>query len=208
MQFNREKLQQAEAEFLSMYPDAFDDPGMAAIAKRHKMAQMVEFCQTHFTPDAGSHVDSTISNIAKAVSRSSMVSMFEKPKFKAFLARLDREQKGAFVDALLGLLHGDQEAGFEMMVDLLRLEKLARWSLVSIIPVYHNPSVEVFVKPTTAKGVIQHYEVASLIYKPAPSWAFYAGFRELITAMKAEVDPRLSPTNAAFSGFLMMSLPQ
>lgn len=35
---------------------------------------------------------------------------------------------------------------------------------------------------------------------------FYEGYRDLILDMKSKVDPSLAPSNAAFSGFLMMSL--
>lgn len=204
---NLDKLKHAEEHFLNLYPQGFADQGMAKIAKRHKMDAMVELTQQAFGPAAKSHVEQTITNLGKIVSRSSMVSMFEKPKFRDFLARLDRIQKGALVDAFSEFLAGDQQQGFDLMVDLLRSEKLAKWSLVSIVPAYYSPTIEVFVKPTTAKGVINHFEVADLVYKPAPTWEFYISYRELINTMKQQVDPSLSPSNAAFSGFLMMALP-
>lgn len=203
---NREKLKQAEANFFALYPDGFDDPAMLEITKRHKMDKLVEFAQESFSPDCASHVEQTVANMVKAVSRSSMVSMFEKPKFRDFVTRLDRVQKGFLVDSLIEFLHGDQQAGLEGFVELLRTEKLARWSLLTAIPAYYEPTKEVFVKPTTAKGVIAHFEVADLLYKPQPTWAFYKGYRALINKYKKQVDKRLSPTNAAFSGFLMMSM--
>ena len=135
-----------------------------------------------------------------------MVSMFEKPKFRDFVARLDKGQKAYMVDSLLEFLHGEQQIGFEALVDLLLTEKLAKWSLLTIIPAYYAPKREVFVKPTTAKGVINYFEVSKLVYKPAPTWAFYKGYRTLINQSKKKVDKRLSPTNAAFSGFLMMTV--
>ena len=203
---NLQKLKQAEADFLQQFPEGFADPGMAAIAKRHKMDQMVEFAQQHFSPECGSHVERTVANMVKLVSRSSMVSMFEKPKFRDFVATLDRNQKAWMVDALIALLHEDQQAGLEAMVDLLQTGKLAKWSLLTIIPAYYTPTLEVFVKPTTAKGVVRHFEVEDLHYKPTPSWQFYSGYRDLINSMKQEVASSLSPSNAAFSGFLMQSL--
>lgn len=42
--------------------------------------------------------------------------------------------------------------------------------------------------------------------KPAPTWKFYDTFRDIVNEMKLRVDPGLSPGNAAFTGFLMMSL--
>jgi hypothetical protein len=62
------------------------------------------------------------------------------------------------------------------------------------------------VKPTTAKGIIRKLELDHLIYNPRPSWAFYEAYRETINEMKTRVHPSLSPNNAAFTGFLMMSL--
>ena len=93
-----------------------------------------------------------------------------------------------------------------MLVDLLATGKLAKWSLVSIIPMYFRPVDEVFVKPTTAKKIVTQLEIGELQYNPRPSWAFYRVFRERINEMKAAVDPSLSPNSAAFTGFLMMSL--
>ena len=147
---------------------------------------------------AGSHVEKTVADMVKTVSRSSMVSMFEKPKFRDFCGRLDQSQKGFLVDSLIELLHGDQQAGFEGMVDLLLTEKLAKWSLVTIIPAYYAPNKEVFVKPTTAKGVIAHFDIEGLVYKPRPTWEFYTGYRTLINQAKKKVDKKLSPSNARF----------
>jgi len=203
---NIEKLKQAEAEFFRRHPEGFDDPSLADVMKRHSKAKLTEFAQQHFGLECGSHVEQTIEHMVKTVSRSSMVSMFEKPKFRDFCARLDRAQKGYLVDSLIEYLHGDQQAGFEAMVDLLKTEKLAKWSLITIIPNYYHPRKEVFVKPTTAKGVIAHFEVPKLVYKAQPTWEFYKGYRSLINRTKKKVDKRLAPSNAAFSGFLMMSL--
>ncbi|MBN2655638.1 MAG: hypothetical protein JXR86_01155 [Spirochaetales bacterium] len=76
---------------------------------------------------------------------------------------------------------------------------------MTVIPVYFSPFKEVFVKPTTAKNIIEHFEVKELAYKPQPNWEFYSGFRDLIGEMKEQVSESLYPTNAAFTGFLMMS---
>lgn len=203
---NLDKLKAAEAEFFRKHPEGFDDPSLADVMKRHRAGNLIEFTQQSFTPECGSHVEQTVANMVKTVSRSSMVSMFEKPKFRDFCARLDQVQKGYLVDSLIEFLHGNQSSGFEAMADLLRTEKLAKWSLMTIIPAYYSPNKEVFVKPTTAKGVIAHFDIDKLIYKPQPSWAFYKGYRTLMNQSKRQVDKRLSPSNAAFSGFLMMSI--
>jgi hypothetical protein len=65
----------------------------------------------------------------------------------------------------------------------------------------------VFIKPTTAKGIIAYFELENLIYESQPTWEFYQAYRTEINRMKEQVDCSLAPNNAAFSGFLMMSLP-
>jgi hypothetical protein len=205
---NERKLQVAASNFCAQYPGGFEHPEMLKIGKKHRMDKMIEFAQAAFSKKKCRDIEETADNMIKAVSRSSMVSMFEKPRFKEFVNRMSINEKAFLVNALSRMLHGKQQLGFEAMVDLLKTEKLAKWSLVSIIPAYYAPNEEVFVKPTTAKGVIEYFEVSDLVYKPTPSWDFYQGYRTLINAAKQRVDKNLSPSNAAFSGFLMMAMKQ
>ena len=200
------KLKTAEAMFLQRFPGGFDDPEMQVIAKRHRMGKMITFAQDSFSLSALEDINKSADNMVKIVSRSSMVSMFEKPKFRDFVGCLNAADREFLVQSLGQLLHGDQQSGFEALVDIMQTEKLAKWSLVSIIPAYFAPNTEVFVKPTTAKNIIMHFEVPDLLYRPLPSWHFYTVYRELINQSKKLVDPGLSPTNAAFSGFLMMAM--
>ena len=206
MKLNQQKLKLAEAGFLHRYPDGFADPEMQAIGKKHSMAKMMAQAEEYFSPSALEDINTAADNMVKVVSRSSMVSMFEKPKFRDFFGSLSGGDREFLVKSLGQILHGQQQAGFEAMVDLLQTGKLAKWSIMTIVPAYYAPSVEVFVKPTTAKNVIVHFDVEELIYKPLPSWAFYTGYRDLINNAKTQVDAGLSPSNAAFSGFLMMSM--
>lgn len=203
---DRSTLKTAEAMFFQRFPGGFDDPEMQVIAKRHRMDRMITFAQESFSLSALEDVNKSADNMVKIVSRSSMVSMFEKPKFCDFVGCLSAADREFLVRSLGQLLHGDQQSGFEALVDLMQTEKLAKWSLVSIIPTYFSPNTEVFVKPTTAKNIIAHFEVPDLVYRPLPSWHFYTAYRELINQSKKLVDPGLSPTNAAFSGFLMMAM--
>lgn len=206
MELDRLKLKAAEREFLRCFPEGFSDPEMQAIGKKHAMNRMVGMAQELFSKDALQDIDAGAENMIKVVSRSSMVSMFEKPKFRDFVRRLSAGDRTFLVRALTELLHGQQQSGFEALVDILQTEKLAKWSLTSIIPAYYAPAEEVFVKPTTAKNVISFFAVPDLVYKPRPSWEFYTGYRDLINNSKITVDPALSPSNAAFSGFLMMTM--
>ena len=203
---NENRLKQAESDFLVRYPHGFADEGMAEIVKRHNKAKLSEFAQQNFSLDCASHVEQTVANMVRCVSRSSMVSMFEKPKFRDFCGRLDKPQKDFLVDSLVAFLHGDQQAGFEGMLELLLTEKLGRWSLMTIIPSYFAPQTEVFIKPTTTKSIIKALELTDMEYKPRPSWEFYSAYREFVNTANTKVDKSVVPSNVAFTGFLMMML--
>lgn len=202
---NRKTLKQLESRFLERYPKGFKDPAMQDILKKHQVEKMTTMARDFFKKSAFSKVDQCVNNMVTVVSRSSMVSMFEKPKFRDFVKSLNSHDKDFLASALKQLLHGNQRKGFEALVDILKTRKLAKWSLVTIIPTYYAPEEEVFVKPTTAKGILQYFGVEDLVYKPTPTWEFYQAYRDLINDAKTKVRKTLSPSNAAFSGFLMMT---
>jgi hypothetical protein len=200
------KLQQAEEAFFNRYPGGFSNPEMIAIRKIHKLDRMVELSQESFVKRNFKLPDLIVENMIKVITRSSLISIFEKPKFRDFARSLPPEYRQALSQGLFDLLHGNEQSGFETMLEVLRSGKLAKWSLMTICQAYFRPEVEVFVKPTTAKGIIETYELKSLQYKPAPTWAFYEHYRAVINEMKTMVDPSLSPYNIAFTGFLMRSI--
>ncbi len=202
---NLQKLKEAEAEFLRRYPGGFENPEMVEIGKKHRVPKMSEFAHESFAPEKFHNVDQTLAAMVSAVSRSSMVSMFEKPRFKDFVKVLDDTEKEALTSALYEQLHGDQQRGFELMVGMLQSNKVAKWTLMTIIPFYYKPKDEVFVKPMTTKGVIKTLDL-DLAYKPLPSWDFYRRYRDIIGELKDKVDPSLTISNAAFTGFMMMSM--
>jgi hypothetical protein len=88
---------------------------------------------------------------------------------------------------------------------MLSHHKLAKWAVISVVPFYFAPTKEAFVKPTTAKGILSYLEIEDLVYKPAPTWAFYKGYLNLLGEIKKEVASSISPNNAALTGFLMVS---
>ena len=203
---NLKRLKQAEAEFLARYPGGFNHPDMITIGKKHNVGKMTEQAKELLSKKSFQKTGPVLDSLIKIVSRSSMVSMFEKPKFRDYVNGLDRDEREALAMGFQLLLHGKQQRGFDIIIDILARGKLAKWSLVTICPTYMKPLDEGFVKPTTAKNVIKYLELENLDYKPRPSWAFYEEFRRQILAMKEKVDPSISPSNAAFTGFLMMSL--
>jgi hypothetical protein len=205
---NLNKLRQAEDTFLMHYPGGFYHPEMQAIGKKHKMDKMIGLAQAGFAKPQFKDTRAVAETMVKLVSRSSMVSLFEKPRFRDFVAMLSAQDCQQLTGGLKAFLHGSQQQGFEAMLDILQAGKLAKWTLMTILPCYFNPTVEVFVKPTTTKGVIAQFELDELQYRPMPSWDFYQRYRACIQEMKAVADESLTGSNAAFCGFLMMSLPR
>ena len=203
---NLKKLKQAEETFLKIYPGGFNNPEMESVKKKHKMDKMVQLTQETFLKASFDKPDTIIENMIKIINRSSMISLFEKPKFRDFANSLILQDKELLVNGLKELLHGKEKQGFEIIVDILKMGKLAKWSLVTICPAYFRPQIDVFIKLTTAKGVIEFFEHESLQYKPTPIWAFYEEYRRIINEMITKIDSSLPPDNTAFSGFLMMSL--
>jgi hypothetical protein len=179
---------------------------MIAIRKKHKLDKMIELTQDSFVRRNFKLPELVVENMIKVVTRSSLVSVFEKPKFRDFVRLLPSADKQRLTKGLEELLHGNEQSGFEAVLEVLKSGKLAKWSLMTICQAYYRPQFDVFVKPTTVKGIIETFELKNLHYKPAPTWAFYNEYRATINEMKTKVDASLSPYNVAFSGFLMRGI--
>ncbi|MFK7977104.1 MAG: hypothetical protein AB8C02_13300 [Halioglobus sp.] len=204
---NRTKLLQAEAQFLSQYPAGFEDPGLEHIKKKHNVDKLAAFAADSLSRSQFNRPEHIVETTLKIVSRSSMVSRFEKPKFRDFIHCLNGGEREAFANALEMRLYGrSKKRGFEEMVGMLQPHGLAKWSVVSVVPFYVFPTKEAFVKPTTAKGIIANLEIEDLQYKPLPTWDFYQGYQRLLRDIRETVSSSLSPNNAAVTGFLMTSL--
>tara|TARA_R110000824_G_scaffold336_1_gene1760 strand:+ start:180443 stop:181057 length:615 start_codon:yes stop_codon:yes gene_type:complete len=203
---NLEKLKEAESAFLYKYPGGFENPDMLLIGKKHNVGKRITQAQTCFAKSKFRNHESICDDMVKVISAASMVSLFEKPKFRDLIKTLPAKQKQQLSNGLKNFLHEDQQKGFNAMLEILRSNKMAKWTLMTIIPNYYSPDNEVFVKPTTAKGVIAAFELSGLAYKPQPTWEFYRAYRNSILEMKDLVDISLRPSNAAFCGFLMMTL--
>ena len=203
---NLDKLKEAEGRFLMRYPRGFDDPALIPVKKKHNVDKLITYTQENLTQLNCHQPDFVADTLVDIVSRSSMVSRFEKPPFRDFIHSLDSHEKATLAFAIEQRLFGRKQKGFELMCGLLLPYKLAKWSVVSAVPFYFSPRREAFVKPTTAKNIIAYLEVKELRYHATPSWAFYTGYRKLIAQLKKEVHRSLSPSTAAFTGFLMMSM--
>lgn len=204
---NVEKLKQAQAKFLLQYPGGFAHPEMIAIAKKHKVEKMKKLAQESFALPQFADTAGIVAAVGKVVSQSSLVSVFEKPRFRELTGVLNDQERQQLATGLKEWLHGDQEHGFSLMVSLLAQYKLAKWPLLTVCPTYYRPEFEAFIKPTTAKRVIEYFELDGLRYSPSPTFTFYQAYRERINQMKEILRGEGLPSdNAAFCGFLMMSI--
>jgi hypothetical protein len=204
---NLSRLKQAEKIFLQRYPGGFNNPELIATrVKKHKPDQMIALAREGFAPDNFYRPELIIQTMVKVIGRSSITSVFEKAKFKNFANSLSFDEKEFLSSSLHQLLHENEQIGFEMMLDLLKSRKQAKWTFMTVCQTYFHPQRDVFIKPTTVKGVIQYFELEDLHYHPTPAWAFYESYRSAFCEMKSKVDSALSPTNPAFSGFLWMTI--
>jgi len=203
---NNLKLKESQERFFRRYPDGFSDDQMIAIAKRHKMEKMKKMAQDSFALEQFANPANIVASMSKIVSQSSLISVFEKPKFKEFVNSMSDQEKEQLAQGLKEFLYGDQEAGFELMAGLLGRYKLAKWPLLTVYGIYFQPDKEVFVKPTTAKRIIEHFELTGIQYSSTPTFAFYQAYREQIRQLKQRADISLQVDNAAFCGFLMLSI--
>ncbi|MBN2714998.1 MAG: hypothetical protein JXX14_04030 [Deltaproteobacteria bacterium] len=203
---NLNTLKLLEAKFMRFYPGGFAHPELEKIGKKHKMPQMIAFAKESFAKECFSNGAQIIERMIQMVSKSSMVSVFEKPRFRDYIRSLSDDQRTVLVKGLDELLHGSEETGFNMILDVLDDGKLAKWTLISVWQAYYMPQKGVFIKPTTVKNIIQTLELDGLQYDSRPDYAFYKKYRAVINKIKKEVDPSFSSSNAAFSGFLMMAM--
>lgn len=173
---NITKLKEAEKKFFMRYPGGFSNPEMMEIAKKHKAQKMNKLAQECFSIEQFEDHGKIADSMCKVVSQSSMVSLFEKPKFRDLVKAFDENEKERLSIGLKEFLHGDQKAGFELMRSLLSEYKLAKWPLLTVCPVYYRPETEVFIKPTTAKKVIEYFEFVGIKYNSNPTFEFYNAY--------------------------------
>ena len=195
-----------EEHFFEIYPKGFEDEYFAPLLKRHNVAKLSVFTQKCFTKENFTNPQLVVENMTKVVSKSSMVSLFEKPRFRDALLAMSSERKEMLSIGLEEMLHGSYKKGFNIMLDILIEEKLAKWSLISVIPYYYAPKKHFFIKPTTTKNVLKYFEIEEIVYKPRPSYEFYASYKKILNKFKKEVAKKLGDDNAKFTGFLMLGM--
>lgn len=205
---NLQKLKAAEQNFFQRFPGGFDNPELIGIRKKHNLSRMFMLAQDSFAKRNFEHPEFIMESIVQVISRSSLISVFEKTRFRDLALSMPSRQEQKLVNGLSELLHGSEQLGFESMLEILHGGRLAKWSLMTICPAYYHPQKSIFIKPTTTKAIIRYFELNHLHYHPTPTWTFYEAYRDTIDKMKSKVDTSLSPYYIAFTGFLMRSIPE
>ncbi len=202
-----DKLFELQGDFFARYPDGFDDEAIMKIRKKHNLDKLAAQAQEAFAETKFGLPESIIQHMILTVSRSSMVFMFDRLRFRDGVGALSPIERERLVEALFDRLHGNKERGFDQMLDQLIKLKLGSWSMISAIPYYYDMQENWFIKPSVTKSVLKYFEMdKELVYKPRPSFEFYRDYSDFLTNLRDEADPKLSPSNGAFTGFLMMTI--
>lgn len=203
---NKQKLKYLEEKFLSIYPEGFQSEDMIAVGKKHNVGKLSEYVTKVCQIDYLNRGNIILEDLIKIITKSSMVSVFEKMRFRDTAREFSSEEKALFVYAIKALIHGDEREGFNTLIYLLIPYKLAKWTIITAFRAYYNLDYDVFVKPTTVKKIIKYLELNDVVYQPLPDYDIYVKYRNDINNMKRLVSKSLSPNNPAFSGFLMMMI--
>jgi len=203
---NIEKLKDLEAEFFEEYPKAFEDERLLKLMKKFNPSKLEELSKQYFHKDNFSQPEIVCENFIKIVSKSVVVSFYDKMKLKDAIKDMGMYQKDMFSIALYDLLHGNKKDGYDSFVEILSEYSLAKWTLVSLVPYYMNRKKEYFIKPTTAKNIINYLELKGLKYKPKPSFEFYKGFKKALDEIKKNVPKNLSEENICLTAFLRLAI--
>ena len=203
---NLKKLKDIEAEFLSQYPSGFEDEHFFPTMKKFNPAKLEEFTKENLKKENFSNPNLVVDAFFHIIQKSVLVSLFDKLKFRDMLSSLSSYEKDMLSIELYELFHGNMKNGFEGLVEFLEQYKLAKWTIISIVLYYFNRKKEYFIKPTTTKNVINYFEIKDILYKPKPSYEFYSSYKKALNEMKKNVHKSVKVDNAAFTGFLRISI--
>ena len=129
---NLNKLKSAEANLLQTFPAGFGDEGLIKVRKRHNLTKMNQLALEVFREENFYVADQFLTGLVKVISGSSMLSLFEKPKFRDMILSLNSSEKDLLTSYYRELFHGDQENAFDAIVGKLAFHKMAKWSVVTI----------------------------------------------------------------------------
>lgn len=180
--------------FLQIFPLGLNDDHFTQLAKKHKssdkileMVKQIDLKQ--FDSDSPTVIRQNIATITKLVTKSTMISTFEKLAFKNYMQ--NASYHALFLKSLKELIMHNNEDQFNDFVDVLSLQKneynanIAKWPIISFFLLYFNPNQEVLVKPTTIKK-LAHFLNYEIDYKPLPNFHTYALIRDMVMAYKRQ----------------------
>jgi CRISPR/Cas system-associated endoribonuclease Cas2 len=203
---NIEKLKEYESEFLEQYPNGFDDRNFSTIMKTYKPLKLEEFAKDALKKENFQNPSLIVDGFLKVVQKSVFVSVFDKLKLKDMIATLNSYEKDMLSIEIYELLYGNKKKGFEGLVEFLSEYKLAKWTIISVVPYCINRHQDYFIKPTTTKNIIKTFELEDCIYKTIPSFEFYDKYTKALDIMKSSIDKSLSPDNVGFTAFLKVAI--
>lgn len=203
---NLERLKELEKEFLLQYPGGFETEDIKKAGKKHNLAKHVKYLKETCSEENMRKGLDVYNDVMKVVINSSMVSVFEKVRFRDFIKEIDEMEKLELMGSIYEMLHGDEKEGFTRLVSLLSFYKMAKWPIITVFLALSDLEYQVFVKPTTAKKIIKALELEDIQYSPKATYEFYSKFRYYINELKKHVNSKLQVVNPAFTGFLMMTI--
>jgi len=201
-----DKLKDLESEFLDRYPKGFKDEHFFPTMKKFKPEKLEEFAKDVLKKENFSNPNQLIEDFYKVIQKSVMVSLFDKLKLKDALESLNSYEKDMLSIEIYELLYGNKKEGFEGLVEFLSEYKLAKWTIISIVPYCINRQKEYFIKPTTTKMIIKYFNQTNLIYKPKPSYEFYEKYTNFLNILKSSSHESVSFENAVFTGYLKIAI--
>lgn len=203
---NIDRLKELETEFLCQYPHGFQDAKFFPTMKKFKPEKLETFAREVLSKESFTNPNLLIDDFYKVIQKSVLVSLFDKLKLKDALTTLNSYERDMLSIEIYELLYGNKKEGFEGLVEFLNQYKLAKWTLISVVPYILNRQTSYFIKPTTTKNIIKYMEIKDLVYKPKPTLEFYERYTQLLDTMKSHVDCSLTFDNAAFTGFLKVAI--
>lgn len=203
---NIEKLKDLEAKFLSFYPNGYEDGIFFPTMKNFKPEKLELFAKENLKKENFQNPSLVVDIFLKIVQKSVLVSLFDKLKLKDVISSLNSYEKDMLSIEVYEFLHGNKKEGFQGLVQFLEKYKLAKWTIISVVPYYMNRQENYFIKPTTTKSIIKYLELENLIYKAKPSFEFYEEYSKCLKILKSKVNNSLTFDNVAFTGFLRISI--
>jgi hypothetical protein len=203
---NLDKLKDLESEFLCSYPKGFQDEQFFPTIKKYNPEKLEAFAKEVLKKENFSNPNLLVEGFFKTIQKSVMVSLFDKLKLKDTIATLNTYEKDMLSIEIYELLYGNQKEGFEGLVEFLAEYKLAKWTIISVIPYCINRHDDYFIKPTTTKMIIKYFELQDCIYKPRPSFEFYENYTKALDKMKSNLHKSLTFDNVAFTSFLKVAI--